>query len=294
MKRLIIVIAFLTSSIIIAGDFGGHSIFEYDDKSFNISRVYLKYSDNLGDDLTFKLTYDVGRDDDGDTKLSSYLKHAYVDWNYKNIGTISLGLMGTNSYGNQENTWGYRFVAKSPLDQEGWTNTADLGLGYSYTYRDFDVSIQFLNGEGYTKEQDTDGNFATYLKLLYGESKLNANDGFNVGLVLNNQTDAFGVDKKLVAMFGGWSKDKIRTGFEYNRYDTDVAQIMISNYLSYSISERWDVFLRNDNIEEVGGLTNTYMYLGAVWKVQDKLHISPNFKVYDDEVDIRLACIFKY
>ena len=116
MKKLIVLTAFLMLSIIIAGDFGGYSIFEYTDDAFDIKRVYLKYSDNISDDLTFKLTYDIGRDDNGDTKLSSYLKHAYVDWNYKTIGIISLGLIGTNSHGSQEKTWGHRFVAKSPLD----------------------------------------------------------------------------------------------------------------------------------------------------------------------------------
>ena len=87
MKKLILLTSSLIFSMTIAGDFGGYSIFEYDNDAFDMKRVYLKYSNNISDDLNFKLTYDVGRDDDGDdasaddTKLSSYLKHAYINYN---------------------------------------------------------------------------------------------------------------------------------------------------------------------------------------------------------------------
>ena len=49
--------------MIIAGDFGGYSIFQYNDEAFDMKRVYLKYSNTISDDLSFKLTYDIGRDD---------------------------------------------------------------------------------------------------------------------------------------------------------------------------------------------------------------------------------------
>ena len=272
MKKIIVLTAFLMLSIIIAGDFGGYSIFEYSEDAFDIKRVYLKYSDNISDDLTFKLTYDVGRDDN-DRKLSSYLKHAYIDWN-KSIGTISLGLMGTNSYGTQEKTWGYRFVEKSPLDFAGWTKTADFGLGYSYSSGNLNINAQILNGEGYKEEQDENGDFAVYVKLLYGEGELNKNDGFNVGLALNNHAD-----DQLVGIFGGWAKDKIRTGLEYNRWDADSdSYVMLANYFNYSLSDRWDVFLRNDRVEAVETSdTNSDTYLGAIWKAHANFYIAPAY-----------------
>ena len=113
MKKLIILTSSLIFSIGIAGDFGGYSIFGYDNDAFDMKRVYLKYSNNISDDLQFKLTYDVGRDDN-DNKLSSYLKHAYINYN-QSFGLISLGVIGTNSYEAQEKTWGYRFIEKSSL-----------------------------------------------------------------------------------------------------------------------------------------------------------------------------------
>ena len=228
---------------------------------------------------------------ESDTKLSSYLKHAYINYS-QSFGLISAGVIVTNSYGAQEKTWGYRFIEKSPLDKAKWTNTADFGIGYAKSFGDINVSAQILNGEGYKKTQDPEeGDFALYLRLLYGEGKLNQNDGFNVGLVITNHSD-----DQLVGLFGGWAKDKIRTGLEYNRLDEGSdSHILLSNYLNYSLSDKWDVFVRNDRKEEVETSTvESNAYVGAVWKLNNNLHIAPHFTMSDGENDFRLSCIFKY
>ena len=117
------------------------------------------------------------------------------------------------------------------------------------------------------------------------------NDGFNVGLALNNHAD-----DQLVGIFGGWAKDKIRTGLEYNRWDADSdSYVMLANYFNYSLSDRWDVFLRNDRVEAVETSdTNSDTYLGAIWKAHANFYIAPNFKISNDSDDFRLSCMFKY
>ena len=46
---------------------------------FDIKRAYFQYTDDISDELFFKIRFDVGRDSDGDdTKLSAYIKNAYV------------------------------------------------------------------------------------------------------------------------------------------------------------------------------------------------------------------------
>ena len=66
------------SSILSASEIKGYSIFNYDNNAFSIDRAYFQYTDDISDELFFKLRYDVGRDSDenGDTKLSTYLKNA--------------------------------------------------------------------------------------------------------------------------------------------------------------------------------------------------------------------------
>ena len=124
-----------------------------------------------------------------------------------------MGLIGTNTYGVQENTWGYRFIEKSVLDKYKMTNTADFGIGYSQSFGTINVSAQFLNGEGF-KNIDEDGSQSLYFRMLYGDGNLNNNSGYNFGVVLSCALGDY--DDNLVGYFGGWSSDKFRLGFEHN------------------------------------------------------------------------------
>ena len=110
---------------------------------FDITRTYLQYTDNLSDNLFFKVRFDVYRTEN-DQRLGVFLKNSYVDWKCNPSNIFSLGLIGTNSYSTQENTWGNRFIEKSPLDKGKLTNTADFGIGYSHNFSNLNFNIQFL------------------------------------------------------------------------------------------------------------------------------------------------------
>jgi len=282
-------------SLIIAGDIGGYTIFKYDDNAFEIDRVYFQYTDDISDDLFLKIRYDVGREGvNADGRFAAYLKNAYVDWSCKNGGLLSLGLIGTNSYGTQENTWGYRFIEKSPLDANKFTNTADLGIGYSHSIGNLNINAQILNGEGYKSEQ-SDDYMATYLRLLYGEGNLNKNDGYNIGLVMTSLEGDAG-DINLVSLFGGWASNNLRLGLEYNQYETVNTETLMSLYGNYSISETLDMFVRNDimEIEGVADSDVTTSWIGVVCNPSKGLYISPNVVIQDNENNYRLTFMFKY
>ncbi len=292
-KSITSIIIFL--SLIIAGDIGGYTIFKYDDNAFEIDRVYFQYTDDISDDLFLKIRYDVGREGvNADGRFAAYLKNAYVDWSCKNGGLLSLGLIGTNSYGTQENTWGYRFIEKSPLDANKFTNTADLGIGYSHSIGNLNINAQILNGEGYKSEQ-SDDYMATYLRLLYGEGNLNKNDGYNIGLVMTSLEGDAG-DINLVSLFGGWASNNLRLGLEYNQYETVNTETLMSLYGNYSISETLDMFVRNDimEIEGVADSDVTTSWIGVVCNPSKGLYISPNVVIQDNENNYRLTFMFKY
>ena len=293
-KILLFTVTILTS-FSIAGDFGGYTIFEYNDSAFEINRVYFQYTDNLSDNLFLKIRYDVERESlDKDGKLQTYLKNAYVDWKVKDLGKISLGLIGTNSYDIQEANWGYRFIEKSPLDLNNFTNTADLGIGISKKIGNFNISGQMLNGEGH-KAKSTDGNFVTYLRVVYGEIKLRKNDGYNLGFILNSATDN---DNYLFGVFGGWSDNNIRIGGEYNTYETTTTECLSSVYLNYKRSEKLNIFLRHDMKEkkDVQDSDISTLRFGLVIKPTKGLFISPNIMVDDDtgKNDYKLSFMFNY
>ena len=294
------------SSILSASEIKGYSIFNYDNNAFSVDRAYFQYTDDISDELFFKLRYDVGRDSDenGDTKLSTYLKNAYVDWKVDNIGKLSFGLLSTISYSIQEKTWGYRFISKSSMDKAGFITTADFGVGFSKKYGEFDLNIQLLNGEGY-KKQDSDEKIKTYIRLMKGESNLSKNDGINYGIILTSYEGIDGDEdnENLFGIFSGWSKDRLRLGFEYYTFEswhinTNMleTELLTSINANYTINENFDIFMRHYMLETDGvdDTDSAETLIGGVWNPTKGLYIAPNVAVNDDSEDYRLTFMFKY
>ena len=310
-NKMMIITAIISLSIMTAGEFSGYSIFNYDNETFSVDRAYLQYTDDVADDLFFKLRYDVGRDSDtdGDTKLASYLKNVYVDWKNGDNSKFSLGLISMNSFGVQEKNWGYRFVAKSPVDYHKFiSSTADFGIGYSHSFGEFNANVQIVNGDGY-KKNDSDGKMLTSLRFMYGESKLNKNDGYNVGIVMTSfdgESDTDIDDYSLTGLFGGWSSNGLRLGLEYNSYESwygDAAGELLTDkltsfYLNYNISDAFNVFARHDMVanhdDALNSINETISILGAVWNPTNGLYICPNVAIKDGSNDYSLTFMFKY
>ena len=104
------------------------------------------------------------------------------------MGKTSFGLIGMHTYNVQEKNWGYRFIEKSAIDLNKFSSTADLGIAFSSSViSELNTTIQFVNGEGYKKPQG-DEHFKSVFNITYGESKLNKNDGYNVGLVYSSES----------------------------------------------------------------------------------------------------------
>tara|TARA_B100002052_G_scaffold215468_1_gene197434 strand:- start:4739 stop:5698 length:960 start_codon:yes stop_codon:yes gene_type:complete len=319
MKKILLVLLIIPSMIFMQGKINGFAIFDYkgSTQQFDVDRAYLIYSKDISDDLFFKYILDVGRDSDsdGDTKLSAYLKNVYVDWKCKEFGKFSIGLISTNSFGIQEKTWGYRFLSKSPIDIAGMTKTADFGVGYSKSFEKFDINFQVVNGEGYKANFDSgntnDDKPAAYLRLMYGEKKLNKNDGFNVGLVYRTRYYNDEYADNVIGLFGGWAGSNFRLGAEYNQQDLDGSvETMTSLYANYNINNKIDLFLRHDmNDENIDDSWNdgndgldmaSNTMLGMVWNPTKGLYISPNVIISqagdDSEAsnEYRLTFMLKY
>ena len=133
MKKIIVLVTCFAIGIAAEGKIGGVTYFDYatsEGKSaFNFGRQYFSYTGDASDNIKFNIVFDVGRAEE-DTRLVTFLKKAQIDYN-TSYGKISMGLIGTNTYGIQEKNWGYRFIEKSAIDKNGFSSTADLGVGFS-------------------------------------------------------------------------------------------------------------------------------------------------------------------
>ena len=168
MKKILLVVS-ITGFMFAEGKIGGVTYFDYSNtekaSGFNFQRQYFGYGGEVSDQVSYKILFDVGRTNVGaaviekdtsykseDTRLVVFLKKAQI--NYKSsFGRFNFGLIGMNTYAVQESNWGYRFIEKSAIDKNGFSSTADIGVGFSKSLIDnLNLSLLFVNGEGWDRE----------------------------------------------------------------------------------------------------------------------------------------------
>ena len=290
MKNLIILLTCISVSMAVDGKIGGITYFDYskadDESAFNFNRQYFSYAVDMSDDIKFKVIFDVGRSAT-DSRLNTYLKKAQV--NYKTTYTkISMGLIGTNTYGVQEKNWGYRFIEKSSIDLYKYSSTADIGVGFSrLLIENLHTSLQVVNGEGF-KQPQGDKYHKISFNTTYGERKINKNDGYNAGIIYSTEaTD--GDPTNMISAFGGFAGMGLRFGAEYDmltKGDTESSIISVS--ANYSFMDNKDIFLRYDmydgdtSIDKDG---SSYMITGILLSCENGLSVVPNMRIKSYESD---------
>lgn len=265
--------------------------------SFEINRVYLTYANNFSKTISFKVTSDVGRFNTGkDNRLNVYLKVAALSWK-TDFGKFVLGLQGMNMFNVEEHNWGYRFVEKAPMDKNHFSSSADLGLGYYYTFANskFSVNALVTNGSGYKKSENDDYKKFSF-QALYGDSKI-AKGGYNIGASFSVEsfdytvaTDTSTQTKSVFGGFAAYSTGAFRIGAEYDYKNTggsDISETIISAYANYKFSKaaevfgRFDVFDPNTNVDDDG---YTYIVGGFNFMPTKGFSIAPNIKVQTPQV----------
>ena len=296
-------------SIIMAaeGKIGGVTYFDYanleEKSSFNFQRQYFSYTGVASDKIDFKIIFDVGRTNVGatviekdttykseDTRLIVFLKKAQINYN-TSYGTANMGLIGTNTYGVQENNWGHRFIEQSSIDKYGFSSTADIGFGISKSLIDsLNMSLQLTNGEGF-KQPQGDKYHKISFNATYGEQKLNKNDGYNAGVVYSTEaTDS--EPTNMISAFGGFSGMGLRLGAEYDMLTKgDDEYNIISVSANYGVRDNIDTFFRydiyDDNDSENKKCTN-YLIAGIIFNCGSGLSAAPNVRMtsYEDSSNV--------
>ena len=300
MKKLLMVLSII-GFIFAEGKISGVTYFDFsatDTKSaFNFQRQYFGYGGEVSDKVSYKILFDVGRTNLGttldkkgkeiseDTRLVAFLKKAQV--NYKSsFGKFNFGLIGMNTYGVQESNWGYRFIEKSAIDNNGFSATADIGVGFSRSLIDnLNLSLLFVNGEGFKKPQG-DKYHKIAFNATYGEGNLNKNDGYNAGLVYT--TESTNTDPTtMVSVFGGFAGMGLRLGGEYDMLTKgSVESNIISVSANYTVRDNIDIFARydmvddNDNADKNG---KNYLVTGIVLACDGGISVAPNLRMVNYE-----------
>jgi len=126
----------------------------------NVDRVYLTAKYNFNDDWMARVTTDVGNERSLGHAQNIYLKYAYVEGKLAgDAAVLRLGQSHTPWIDYEEHLWGHRYVAKTMIDQYGFDDSSDLGVGLKGALADGMVNywVTATNGTGYGKGNVTSG-----------------------------------------------------------------------------------------------------------------------------------------
>ena len=251
--------------------------------AFNIERAYLTLSNKVSESVSYKVTYDVGKNDAGSSQ-TAFLKIAMVKWK-TNFADIIIGMQGMNMFKTMENTWGHRFIDKTPMDSYKYSPSADLGIGIVRSFGPISTSALITNGGGY-KKAESDSHKKLSIHMVYGESKLNKKNGINAGLSLSTEPydkDSLNIKyKNVIGVFTGYAGNGFRGGFEFDtKTQDDVSGQIFSIYSTYKINDKLSILGRLDQVDENTSENNddfSSIIAGVHYRAAEGLTIAPTFR----------------
>jgi hypothetical protein len=153
--------------------------------AFNFERVYVNFEPTIDSTWSAKVTPDLAKPDAAGRNYVLRLRLAQVDG--RNIGETGLGvragMINTPFAEPHDRHWGFRVLAKTPLDHFGVVSTGDLGASVGYAWQGGEARLFVLNGEGYE----------------YIETTLGKDYAFQLG-----QTLAEGLNLTFTTLYGTW------------------------------------------------------------------------------------------
>lgn len=262
--------------------------------AFEISRAYLGYAYNFSKDFSGKVVFDITSSNPGSypSAYSVYVKNAFAEYSH-DILKLDFGMIGTSAFNLQEKMWGKRYLMKSFMDQNGYSSSADLGLGATVKLMpQLSLDAQILNGEGYQKVQ--------------GDSVVKAALGLTYEPVKNLFVRVYGDYMKkdnaqsTLAAFVGYKDDKLTLAGEFN-YQKNSKMIKdhnltgLSFWGNYNFTKSIAAFARFDNLSSntIDGAANDWniakdgqVYVAGVeFSPVKGILVSPNVQISNPKAD---------
>ena len=284
---------FIIFSPLIAQDINGKVVFAYTDKeeaeSFSLKRVYLTFSKAISEELSVKIQTDAYPESSGQ---NIYLRNAKADWKTLN-GNVVIGLQEMNMFKVQQMNWGKRYLDKTVMDRLKYSSSADMGIGYYHSKDKLHGSILMTNGTGFKKSED-DSYKKLSLQFIYGNSKLSKSDGFNVGAVFSHEPyereGEVGIPeqptgehtKKVFGFFGGYAKNNLRIGAEWNQLedsgllDGNYNDNLSSFYINYAFNPKNTLVMKHDMVS--GNKDANYTLVAVEFAPTKGLNVAPNVR----------------
>ena len=220
--------------------------------AFELKRVYLGYKHNFSENISTKVTYDIGSNTSV-SEYTAYVKIAQFDWKLNPKLKLSMGLIGNKQFNDQEKLWGYRYTYKGFLNEFKFGASADLGINSEFIINTkLKINLFVFNGEGYKSLQDDDGYQRVGTSFIYSIS----NKIFSkIYLDSHPSKDAKAITNS--SIFLGYNNNDIKLGVEYGKikngrtYKNAEDGHNRSGYSVFaikSLKNNFEIYARYDNI----------------------------------------------
>jgi len=263
--------------------------------AFELKRAYLGYAYVFSNNISAKITYDVGSNSAG-SAYTAYVKIAQLDWNLNPKIKLSFGLISTKQFKEQKELWGYRYVIKTFQNEYEFGTSADLGFNSEFTITpELKINLFMLNGEGNKSLQDNDGNQRTGISLMYSLPR-----GFLTKFYYDSHPIPQSNSITNISFYLGYKSAESRLGIEYNKLnnartfksaENDYNRGGVSLYGSKKISNKYEIFARYDQISSnvLSSESNSWNYnndgsliiLGTQYQVIKGFKLNLNYRLFN-------------
>ncbi len=260
--------------------------------TFAFRRVYFTYDMKMSDTVSGRFRTDIVQATDGRSHV--YVKNAYADWKATDRVGLRAGVMGTIVFGEVEEVWAYRAVAKMMEDEFKVRSSSDIGLMGRVRLNDrASVNVMMANGEGYDKPDDGANRKAYEVQGLFAPIPGLTVSGY-VGLrgfdtdgdpaTTGDQVDATTID-----LAAGYAQGPFAVGGSVamvNDWDGTAGQNAqgISGWGRYTLPNAPLTLLakidRFDSNTDVDADQTTYLVAGVDYAAGKGLSIIPNIQWY--------------
>jgi opacity protein-like surface antigen len=216
------------------------------------------------------------------SKYTAFLKMAAIEWLICPKISISAGqLLNTQYLTFQDKFWQHRYVDVTFQEKNRFGMPADFGMQLNLNpYKNLKINIGAFNGEGPFRHQDPNSNFLLSFNIEF-KPKFFILKAYYAQHFCDNP--ALQHDKHILSLFGGYKRDKLVLGLEYdlvrNANFMNINWQGFSSFAFYSLSDKWQIFYRFDYMLETFQYRNTaYHIAGIEYSPVKNLKISANYR----------------
>ncbi|NSW46249.1 MAG: hypothetical protein HPY79_10595 [Bacteroidales bacterium] len=213
------------------------------------------------------------------SEFTAFLKQAEINWKPLSHIEIAIGQLLNEQYLTvQDKFWSYRYVAFTFQERYKFGYPADFGLRVAFNNEHWRISSTISNGEGPFYKQDADGYLMYAINAEYRPNKHYIFKLYS-DIYLNNK-----LNRESISAFVSYKNDNLRLAIEgcivtNDKWNEQNDYKGYSAFISYNISEKWNLFLRGDYLDKSYIYNNSFIsFLGFEYVPLKNFNIAINYR----------------